>query len=422
MDARKHSLRITSTRFTDSTEASINWWSEALRPYESLYSFAARFCVLNKIDVKPFEAYFDLDVGRHDQLSGSQLDRVASILNAQRTLVATVFGSAGSTFSAVDTERLVRQDKTHSVRYCPRCVELGYHSRLHEVPWLERCLLHLCVLKQETYKGDRSNRTLSMQAFDTVVHLMMSNCKVWPRWNEGDLMIAKFGQSTYLRLLSDWLKNVRNFNERQTSEQVWTSDSETRREYTFKHFIARLNSLEQMPEPLKLMVPPVETSWRFIIYNYSTEVRKELSRTQQYAPFWMIFSLFKMVCARSGHSHAFMVKLRSAQTKLHEKHGMCQCRWAWHESGWSSHWRQVIPELGPYWSYQCPYEVAREELESGWGNPTLSLRKAQQVDFSFIEQVNLLREANLITYASDAVLLPNGQLATAPQVWPVSIR
>lgn len=27
-------------------------------------------------------------------------------------------------------------------RYCPKCIDLGYHSTAHQVPWLDRCLIH----------------------------------------------------------------------------------------------------------------------------------------------------------------------------------------------------------------------------------------------------------------------------------------
>lgn len=414
-------LRVHSIRPMEDSTRSINWWRGALRPFESLRSFAARFCVLNGIDIKEFENFFGIQAAEQRQLCDGDLCKIASILGEDLDFIKSTFLPLIKADDSLADRRLRSLQKHWGIQYCRQCVRLGYHSYFHEIPWLRRCPFHFCELDYESHGSVISGRLIRFRGIDTIIRLMMSNCRFWPRWNDGDRAATVFRHNPYVRLLSDWLVNVRTSAQKKVSGRIWLSDGQIElQEGSYEHFMARLKSLEKVPSLLEDLFQTNKIKWHFTTYRYPSGTRKELLRAIKYAPLQMIFYLYKCVCAYSGRPQDFVMRLSSAQAMLREMHGECHCTWGWEQARWSGHWVKVNSRGLPHWGYKCPYECALEELELGWGHPNrvLSARKAWQAEADFINQTPLLKDAGLINYTTDAVVLANGYLAVAPQNWP----
>ncbi len=377
--------------------------------------------MLNGIDIKEFENFFGVQVVEQRQFCNDDLCKIASILGEDFDFIKSAFPPSINADDILDGRRLRSIEKHDGIQYCRQCVRLGYHSYFHETPWLKRCPFHLCELDHESHGSVIAGRLSRFRGVDTIIRLMMSNCRFWPRWNEGDLADATFRHNSYVRLLSDWLVNVRASAQKMASGRIWLSDEQTEiQERSYEHLVARLKSLEEVPSLLEGLLETNKIKWCFITRRYPNDTRRELLRAIKYAPLQLIFSLYKCVCAYSGRPQEFVARLSSAQAMLREMHGECHCAWGWEQAGWSGHWVEVNPRGWPHWGYKCPYERALEELELGWGHPSrvLSARKAWQAKADFINQTPLLKDAGLINYTTDAVLLANGYLAVAPQNWP----
>jgi hypothetical protein len=420
-DSYKSKTRIRSVRHGQNYITTLNWWPGALRPYESIYSFAARFCRLNEISIKRFESFFGFRVGEEDHLEDMKIQHISVTLNEDARTVRSIFHTLIGVHDGLGNHRLQSLYRQYNFRYCSQCAQLGYHSYLHDLPWLERCPFHLHKLEHRFCRRGISSSSIVTSTVDTVTDLMLSHCRSWPRWGEGDLIAAKFPDNPHLRLLSDWIVNVNAAAQQQMTGYLslgheWTEPEER----SYKHFMSRLRSLEAVPTPLEHLFGSNGSTWNLVTFRYSESVKDELTRTSQYASLRTLFRLYKSVCAHSDQPCAFVTRLRTVQAELQEACARCRCGWGLQEAGWSSHWVKVNPLDWPHWGCKCPYEFASEELERGWGCPerTQSTRQAWRTEFHFIDETGLLSDAGLIGYTPNAVLLPNGRLAVAPQVWP----
>ncbi len=87
--------------------------------------------------------------------------------------------------------------------------------------------------------------------------------------------------------------------------------------------------------------------------------------------------------------------------------------------GWLSRWVNVHPEEGPRSGLICPYDIALNELQLGWGRPNvvLSNRQAEQERQGFCTVSHAMRDLGLIRYRRDAAVAPAGDLYADQDVW-----
>ncbi|NGM88079.1 hypothetical protein G5B35_12250 [Parapusillimonas sp. SGNA-6] len=381
-------------------------------------SFAARFRELNAISLLQYEDCFGIRLGCEGRLPPADIQRIASLLNEDFSLVQSVFFRLICKSDCVEYRSPDMKKRADEIQYCPRCVELGYHSYVHEMPWLAKCPFHLVTLKK-TYALHMEQGTSRLKRVQAIRQLMVSNCRSWPRPSEADLHVAKFCKDSYLKLLICWIKQAKDSATRLSAGHIWDG-GEYETEKSYGHSLGRLRRLEKMPKLIEPLFTTVGESWNLTVRHFPLEVKNELHRLSQYAPFWRIFSFYKSVGARSNHPPAFIAKLQVTQRLLTKRHGKCRCRWGKGLAGWSSRWVQTGPDGWPYWGLKCPYELAIDDLEPGWGYPDrlLSNRQAWAALLRFIELSDVMHEAGLIEYTADANITPYGHLCTYPQVWP----
>lgn len=411
--------RIFSTGVDSMDFTSINWWPKKLRPYESPLSLAIRFCAFNGISLSQYENYFGYRLGYEGQLNQDDLSRIASLLNEEISLVQTVFIPIDHHYHFGEYSLPVLKKPSDEIRYCQRCLEFGYHSYLHELGWLARCPLHLTPIK--SIWAIRTNGNTHIRRSEALKHLMMSNCRAWPRSDAGDVEIVEPQTTTHLQLLFAWVKNTNDAAINLSRGQFWDcNQGESHDETSFKHAIGQLRKLENIPTLIEPLFTTLGESWQLEIQHFSIEVKKELHRLSKYATFSTILDFYKRVSARSKNPPSFIMQLRAGRAKLKERHGKCHCRWGREKTSWSYHWVKTSPDGWPYWQIKCPYEVALENLDLNWehSDRVLSNREVQDELLHFVKSSCVMRDAGLIEYTPDANISPSGYLYAYPQVSP----
>ncbi|GBG14759.1 mammalian cell entry protein [Novimethylophilus kurashikiensis] len=136
------------------------WRPGTLRPFESVASFGAKYCYLNKIrfidlwkmlteflprNANVPDGIFALDVaefniGRFAHYLGESVS-VAKTMILERSIpgphLQTVSGVGISDFNH------------KALSFCPACLANGYHSNLHQMEWMDKCFIHGVPLKSD---------------------------------------------------------------------------------------------------------------------------------------------------------------------------------------------------------------------------------------------------------------------------------
>lgn len=167
----------------------INWRNGALSPYESIVGAQQRFCRLNlvrplqfldfaeevgaltrRMDVKYWNLRIDLpriDLDRLGKVLGEPKHRLGK---SQRLhYFPNICCWDGATYE--------------KFRYCPECLGRGYHSEVHQLEWLDKCLLHgqklldACPQCGVTFSfGSRGSSKMPIRQFQCVA----CSTSLWP--------------------------------------------------------------------------------------------------------------------------------------------------------------------------------------------------------------------------------------------------
>lgn len=395
---------------------SINWWPCNLRPYESVMSFATRFCSFNGITLRQYEEFFGYEIGNERSLSGADISRIASMLNEEVSLVQTVLAPS-ITFANCGFSNLSRADSySDAVRYCEKCAALGYHSYLHEAHWLAKCPLHHIDLK--SYPSPNRSGPVFKRRIAAFKKLMKSSCKEWPRnVQEGQ----EIDIEEKLALVSNWMKRAVSASNRMAQGQFWYSvHGIGNSDLSCEQALGQLRTLEPMAKDIEPLFAPGSENWQVEIRRFSFQVKTELQRVKEYISFELLFDFYKKISAYSMPPPPFITKLRAGQDAIRERHAKCHCAWGRLDAGWHTHWVKADPDGWPHWGCVCPYTVALEELEQNWGRMDIALskRKLEEERERIIRRSHEAFDAGLIGYAANANVSPKGYLYEYPQVWP----
>lgn len=109
--------------------------------HPSLFGAFAMVVRLNRFLPKDYLAAFELHVRRADDLS-----RVLTFSDTRKRSVRTALGLDDSVGTlepwlpfTCDSQVF---EPVWSFRYCPSCLRIGYHTLLHQLPWIHRCPWH----------------------------------------------------------------------------------------------------------------------------------------------------------------------------------------------------------------------------------------------------------------------------------------
>lgn len=127
----------------------INWRPESTNSYESIWSVIRKYAYLNRIP-KSFSKSDLLGIKNSQaKISGSHSIRYDS------RLLSRLLGGEGEANTAwLDPYVFGREiiqyfecARSPSLRYCDECIRRGYHSPIHQLPWVKYCPIHLSMLK-----------------------------------------------------------------------------------------------------------------------------------------------------------------------------------------------------------------------------------------------------------------------------------
>ena len=114
--------------------------------YESLWVLAHRFMAVNHLRPHEFAAKFSRDRGSQAPLIRSRLGYCRLDLHKLAPYIGHTEQSVVQTVPD-HWEFHLRSPRQGLFKYCPACLEEGYHSVFHEVSWLHRCPIHERDLK-----------------------------------------------------------------------------------------------------------------------------------------------------------------------------------------------------------------------------------------------------------------------------------
>ncbi len=134
------------------TDLCVNWRRGSLRDYESIAGVAAKFCYLNRVGPGEFIRFCERFIARFRpnefwmlfDRNDFDFDRFASILGEPNSCIAHL---RQAPFRPPEEYvgcniKLRNEDSSTDIVYCPDCIKFGYHAIFHQLPWMNKCLIH----------------------------------------------------------------------------------------------------------------------------------------------------------------------------------------------------------------------------------------------------------------------------------------
>jgi hypothetical protein len=346
----------------------INWWLGNLYPYESVLSFAARFCTLNSINIRQLYEYFKIHSHCELSLSEDQIVRIAKKLGDDTDIARTVFSTIDDRLYHL-RYRPSSSKRRREIRYCEDCIRNGYHSCLHEVGWIYKCPLHQCELKTATI--DAAGVIFELK-FNVLTNLMRQHCNAWPFGSE-NLFFLREMEKIYS--IENWIVEANNSISQDAHNEVWVSRLSGNSLPPLSQVFGQIISLKAPPKSIAPIFSDFSQGWSIKKNYFNNEIKDELHRVTSLLCIDDVFRLYKYVKAFSEIKSPFSSKLKSAQEIIKSKHSKCECNWILMREGWGFHWVKMNPEYRPYSGIRCPYEEAINELELGWGRHDIALSR-----------------------------------------------
>ncbi|WP_159082954.1 hypothetical protein [Burkholderia mayonis] len=396
---------------------SVNWWPENLRQYESRLSFALRFCRLNGISFRRGLSFLDLDVIGYQSIELRHVVRLVDLLHETRSVAETVFTPmtqfSGRNPYAPSPDKIARK----IIRYCEQCARHGYHSHLFELNWISRCPFHLIDLKQ--LEISRGGASISIERMKTLDYLMLVHCQSWPNGNSN---FPEKQDQKRIASLVDWVGRVDKAAAALSSGEFWVSDEH---EYLGKpslsQSLGQVQTLYPMPGYVQQIVGGTVNQWKFEVRYFSDLISKELQRVDDYGlGFLTVFDFYKRIGPHSDIAPRYIRTLQSLQECLRGRHRICNCRWRRVYDGREINWIQIPADEIRSEGWLCPFRVALEELELGWGGARwLRLNaEARREQIRLVSLSRGLHDAGLIRYVNGVVIGFDGYPHPYQDRWP----
>lgn len=134
------------------TDSCVNWRRGSLHPYESIAGVAAKFCYLNRVGPGEFIRFCERFVARFRpnefwmllDRDDFDIDRFANILGEPKSCIARL---RQAPFRPPEDYvgcniKSHNEDSSIDIVYCPDCIQFGYHAIFHQLPWMNKCLVH----------------------------------------------------------------------------------------------------------------------------------------------------------------------------------------------------------------------------------------------------------------------------------------
>lgn len=244
---------------------SIIWRDDSMSRFESAFGLQQRFCTLNRISANEF---FDFasEVGAISKtrrawnagmdLARLNMARLGNILGEGRSLeVSNLHEYYPAIFPELGT-------KFRCVRYCPVCIQRGYHSAAHQVEWLDRCLIHgeklVAVCSKCGIKLEFRNNGASIP----LIRYCCSSCgdALWPGVREGTWPASLTAKelvpiADYIAWIAQWMASRRLIAIRHAADFAGQCDPVDRVDGLRSAFVKRPETTEMAWRPSLPRVP-----------------------------------------------------------------------------------------------------------------------------------------------------------------------
>lgn len=353
----------------------VNWGRGRLRYYQSFTSFAALFCNLNCIKPREFREYWFKNIGVNILESNKagytkkKKEFIASLIDEPISIVGTVFYE-----TATNRKFRFLEDglsTVDSVRYCEKCVQLGYHGRIHEDILIAKCPLHGESLKV-TY-----SRKITGAKWDCAVialgDVFREYCIDWPGFISGDSIQIQRKLRSSQRGYFEWKRAIAS--EIETWTPLYLGDSYASRDCVINELdsiLGRLQWIKRLDEKFMGFLSEMPRLLTPRLYKLSDALSRELTTLLQKVD---MEDLLGILNASYLLEEAKLVGVKNDNPADYEdiishKSSRCECVW---RRGRYSQWTKVSIEEVRYFRHSmCPYVAAREQLELDWGNLLMS--------------------------------------------------
>lgn len=332
--------------------------------YESVESFASRFCELNKISVKQFFDYISATIDGVWRQGWGLLDEETAKISAALQEPLAIVDSILSPYEG-DADALAKycgdEKNQDQIQYCPSCASEGYHSHFHTLSWLERCpfdgtelMTHSCYVGTD----------VSANRIGALTQILRAQ---WPGWPGG---------------VPDSAGKRRHLSPLFLSFQRWVLDTNMlARNLTEMRFAPRGNvywvappSCAHRVNQIRSLLPPPEEVIRYfskaaaVSPNLAQLGAQTTSATRDLLSKYDFHELtwFYRIRRNSDPAgSAARAALDSDLAALRSRHAICSCRWGHSRN---EGWRSVHPDEWPHWDLKCPYEIACTFLEAHYGD------------------------------------------------------
>lgn len=233
--------------------SSFTWCNNYILPYESSWSIKAKFCFLNAETWYWFEKQkhlIDYSNNESKKISYTSLD-----------------GTTGND---------LHLDETMTIRICPKCMEYGYHSNIHQSLLLKHCFLHPDTEFVTVSNEDLKSFRLGTYAFlDVKTENLIKN----------ELLKARI--NSYIRERVEVCRMwtfCRNHNE----ENIYESTKEIAERYYFQMLVPETYNCKKLLEIEVTDVPETNGAiYNNIVNNlaYDNYVRHAYHSVEEYAEY-----------------------------------------------------------------------------------------------------------------------------------------
>ncbi len=121
-----------------------------MRPFESLASLGAKWCLVNRLSANEFKKWMDELTQRAQSRPRAdgrtwhdvEAESLAKAFGEPVAVTRTVRSGLKIEASNFGSEALQQGGPAGGFRFCRECLKEGFHSDLHEVSWLRFCFVH----------------------------------------------------------------------------------------------------------------------------------------------------------------------------------------------------------------------------------------------------------------------------------------
>jgi len=197
---------------------SVNWRLGCVSEFESYWLIGQKYAFLNKIST----AELVRDLHRLTPTRTTEYISCRWIESVDVNALVKLLGEPRKRLESSRHERfvpklfhdhaLVEGSVVDDLRLCEQCIRFGFHSPIHQLPWLDRCLIHQTILGRGCPHCGRTleyrTRPDGFISANAVVHQLYCGCgkPIWPAIHAAEWPERLRGNA--LRPIRDYLRWV----------------------------------------------------------------------------------------------------------------------------------------------------------------------------------------------------------------------